>query len=91
MALEGRALGIKLRRDALRISVGWVGVIFLGVGAFAYAKQDIDKQRLEKMKTEGPLYRVHQPKEGVTFENFEQLEATIKSVKEVQRLAKENK
>lgn len=42
-----------------------------GAGSFFWAKNDLDARRKEKMRTEGPLYRVRQPKEGVKYENME--------------------
>jgi len=39
------------------------------------------------METEGPLYRVRQRKEGVRFEDMDQLKATLKSIDELKRTA----
>lgn len=86
MARPGGILS-RYSRGAMFISFGWVGIIVAGVGAFTLAKSDLDKKRHTRMETEGPLYRVRQRKEGVRFEDMDQLKQTLKSIDELKRSA----
>lgn len=49
-------------RGPVWISIGWVGIIFMGAGSFYFAKTDLDKKRMEALKREGPRYRKRAPR-----------------------------
>eukprot|EP00041_Stephanoeca_diplocostata_P006233 m.78762 g.78762 ORF g.78762 m.78762 type:complete len:95 (+) comp16250_c0_seq2:206-490(+) len=70
---------------AVRISYAWVGIIVAGVGAFVFAKTDLDRRREEQMRIEGPQYRMRQKKEGVPFKDMEELNKTVKTMEEMQK------
>eukprot|EP00037_Helgoeca_nana_P009429 m.82775 g.82775 ORF g.82775 m.82775 type:complete len:82 (-) comp19575_c0_seq1:2233-2478(-) len=61
---------------AVKIAIFWVGTIIAGSAAFLWARDDIDRQRRERMAIEGPLYRRKiVPREGIRVEDWEKHEA----------------
>jgi len=66
----------------VKISVFWGMTILAGAAAFLWARDDIDRQRRERMAIEGPLYRrkhIINPREGLKVDEWEKLEAERKA------------